>query len=172
MELKTKIIGLGNEILTDDGIGSRIVNDLEEFLIDHGIDHYTTPDGSLDMLEEIRGYDKLIMIDANFTAGKTPGDICFLSYPLKEPTLHLSGLHDVGFNDMISLSRELKMKVPDNIGIISVEIEEFKVFSRNFSGNLQLRYPDILELVKNYIKNFIESNCQGKITEEVENENI
>ncbi len=171
MDRKTIVIGLGNEILTDDGIGSRIVRDLKKFFEDFGIDHYTTPEGSLDLLEEIKGYDNLVVIDANITNDKNPGDICIMSFPLNELTLHLSGLHDVDFNDMISLSRRLDIKVPDRISVLSVEIVEDKVFNKDLSENLQIKYLQIIKLVKNYIRDFIRGDCH-EIIEEVENENI
>ena len=166
---KTKVIGLGNDILTDDGIGTRIVHDLQEFFQYSGIDYYTTPEGSLDLLEEIQGYDNLIVIDAIVTNNNNPGDVCIMSFPLEEHTLHLSGLHDVNFNDMIKLSQELNIRVPENISVLSVEILEDKVFSKEFSDVLQRKYPNIIDFVRSYVRDFIRGDQPERIIEKVEN---
>ena len=58
------ILGIGNDILMDDGIGPKLVNRLkDEVRADH-IDYHTMNLGGLEILEYIRDYDEVIIIDA------------------------------------------------------------------------------------------------------------
>ncbi len=67
------ILGLGNDILTDDAIGLRVVDTLEQSF--RGMfDFRKSTLGGLDILEMIKGYDHVVLIDAIRTGGE-PGSV-------------------------------------------------------------------------------------------------
>ena len=67
--MKTLIIGLGNPILTDDGVGVKIAQQLESI-----IDLNAHPDltiteasaGGIRLMEVMLGYDRVVLIDAYY----------------------------------------------------------------------------------------------------------
>lgn len=79
VEMKRLILGLGNEILTDDGIGLKIVSDLQKTNTEPGLDFRTSALGGLELLDIIRDYDEVIIVDAMKTGQVPPGTVQTLS---------------------------------------------------------------------------------------------
>lgn len=71
---KTLVLGLGNPILSDDGVGLRVAAGLEGRL-GEGVTVIEASLAGLDLLELLSGYDRAIIIDAIQTEGGQPGRI-------------------------------------------------------------------------------------------------
>ena len=151
---KNKILihGIGNEILTDDGIGPKLVKRLQVDLSDKDIDFETAFLGGLEVLEYIQGYETVIFIDAIKTKDGIPGTIYKLTPHNFKETLHLSSVHDVSFLTAINLGKKLNLEMPENIHIIAIEIIEDRVFDDKFSPQIQEKYEEIYKEVKKIIE--------------------
>ncbi len=142
------IYGIGNEVLTDDGIGPKIVQRLKENIFQKDIDFNTAFVGGLELLDNIEGYDTVIFIDAIRTRDGIPGRVYQLTPENFDTTLHLSSVHDVSFLTSIALGKKLGLKMPEFIHIIAVEIVEDKTFSNDFSPRVQEKYEEIFNEIK------------------------
>jgi len=146
------ILGIGNEILTDDGIGPKLVNDLDKGRFPPNVVFQTASLGGLELLDMMRDYDRVIFIDAIKTGKKKAGSVsCFTPDDFRE-TLHLSNLHDINFLTALELGKRTGMKVPPSIHIIAIEIVEDKVFSSSFSTEIGHCYQKILQQVQHIIE--------------------
>lgn len=146
------ILGVGNEILTDDSIGPRIANDLEKMFPDSGADFMISSLGGLEVLELICNYKEVIIIDAIRTRDGEPGTVYLMKPDDFKETLHLSSFHDVNFLTALKLGEELDFKVPEEISIIAIEIIEDLVFSNDLTPPLRARYPDILKEISQFLE--------------------
>lgn len=147
MNGKKLVLGIGNDILMDDGIGPRLVEDLKENMPLPGVEYQTTTLGGLDILEFVEGYDRVVFIDAIKTRDGVPGSVYeFTTGDFKE-TLHLSNLHDISFLSAIELGRELEFTIPGTIRIFAIEIVEDLVFGETFTPLVQERYESIREKI-------------------------
>ena len=151
MKTKTLLLGLGNDILTDDGIGPKLVNDLQNELSKENFDFLNVCVGGLELLDHMQGYDTVFILDAIKTENGKPGDVYFLSTKDFKETSHISNLHDINFLTALKLAEKLSITVPSNIHIIAVEIIEDRVFSEKFSPELEVRYMEIKKKVKEFI---------------------
>ena len=84
MRKKTLLIGLGNPILTDDGVGVKVANELEEQIDLESHPELTITEasaGGLRLMEAMLGYERVILIDAFYLdpESTTPGKIHHLS---------------------------------------------------------------------------------------------
>ena len=149
---KTLILGLGNNILTDDGIGSRLVCDLSQMIGDLNVHYNTACCGGLEIIEYIKGYEQVIFIDAIHTAEGRPGDVFYFIPSDFRETSHLSSLHDISFLTALKLGNSLNLGLPTDLHIIAVEIIEDMEFSEEFTTPLKERYPRILEEVFALVK--------------------
>jgi hydrogenase maturation protease len=147
MKKKTLILGLGNDILTDDGIGPRLVRDLAEMIDDPNVQFDTACCGGLEIMEYIKGYEKVIFIDAIRTRDGKPGKVYYFIPSDFRETSHLSSLHDVSFLTALKLGNTLNLGLSADLHIIAVEIIEDMEFSEEFTPLLKERYPGILEEV-------------------------
>jgi len=146
------IIGIGNDILTDDGIGPRLANDLNKNRLPPGIAIIQATLGGMELLELIRDYDVVIIIDALKSGMHQPGTVlCFVPKDFEE-TLNLSNIHDIDFLTALELGKRTGMKIPSTITIIAIEIVEDRVFSKNFSPEIASKYPYILHQVQKKVE--------------------
>lgn len=148
---RTLVLGLGNEILTDDSIGPRIVNDLKPQYSKQGIEFATACCGGLEIIEYIEGFDKVILIDAILTGKDIPGTVYYFKPSDFTETLHLSNLHDISFLTALSLGNTLNLKLPLDIDIIAIEILVDREFGEKLSPELSEKYPHILSSIKKEI---------------------
>lgn len=149
---KTLVLGIGNEILMDDGIGPKIVNRLKDTLSLQNIQFETLFIGGLGLLEFIQDYDTVIIVDAIKTLNGIPGTVYnFTPADFKE-TLHLSSFHDASFLTALRFGEKLGFKIPKNIQIIAIEIIEDRTFGNDFTTPLQVKYEDIFNYVSDFVK--------------------
>jgi hydrogenase maturation protease len=142
------IHGIGNEILTDDGIGPKLVKRLKGSLSKKDIDFETASLGGLDLLEYIQGYQTVIFIDAIRTRNGIPGTVYQLSPENFNTTIHLSNVHDISFLTSVALGKKLGLNMPQFIHIIAVEIVEDMIFNDNFSPQIEEKYEEIFNEVR------------------------
>ncbi|MBN1598540.1 MAG: hydrogenase maturation protease [Bacteroidales bacterium] len=145
----TLILGIGNDILSDDGIGIRLVNDLKVQLDEDTLQFDTLNVGGLEIVEQIQPYNKVIIIDAIKTKQGVPGEVMHLTPEIFKQTSHISSFHDISFLTAIKFGHKIGMNIPEQIDIIAIEIVEDMVFSSQLSPIIQKRYKRILkEVVK------------------------
>ncbi len=152
---KILILGIGNDILTDDGIGPRLCDFLRERFSDALADFEKLNVGGLEILEFIDGYETVVIIDAIKTAGGRVGDVYLLTPDHFRETRHLSNIHDTSFITALEFGRSLEFRIPGKIFIIAVEIREDMVFSDTFTRELAERYGEIRENVLKYIEELV-----------------
>ncbi len=155
MTKKKLVLGIGNDILMDDGIGPRTVEVLKEKYPLPGVQYSTTTLGGLDIVELINGYDSVVFIDAIKTKDGVPGSVYEYTPSDFKETLHLTNLHDISFLSAIELGKELDFNIPGNIHILAVEILEDQVFGEDFTPPLQERFGQIIEEIHAKIQSYI-----------------
>ncbi len=144
---KTLILGLGNEILSDDGIGPRLITDLSHLIVDPDLHFKASSCGGLEIIESISDFERVIFIDAIRTRNGKPGDVHYFIPSDFRETSNLSNLHDVNFLTALKLGNLLEMDLPSDLHIIAVEIMEDMLFSEELTPALNHNYQKILSEV-------------------------
>ena len=144
--MKTLILGIGNPILQNDSIGLRIADKLEEVIRDPEVSVDTVYTGGLNLLDCIRGYDKVILIDAVNDA-KEIGTVS--RYELNDlPPGHSSNLHDCSIQEAIQFAKVLgDTNVPHDIVIIGVSVPPAVEFGEDLDPMVQQAIPQVMSSV-------------------------
>ena len=150
-EYQTLVLGMGNELLSDDAIGPKLTRRLESTLELKGVKFDTAYVGGLEILDFIENYQKVVFIDAIKTKDGIPGTVYLFKTEDFKETLHLSNLHDVSFLTAIELGKYLGLKIPPDISIVAIEIKEDLVFSDKFTPEVEARYDEIYTKVKKFL---------------------
>ena len=150
------VLGIGNEMLKDDGIGPKLVKKLQNFLPSENIDYMTSLLGGMETIEIMKGYDEVVIIDGIITDDGIPGTVYYMTYPLNMKTLHLSNAHDISFDMSVKLAHKLNIPFPEKIRIIAIEILEDREFGEDLTEPLQERYGEIFSTVAGMVQ---ESAC-------------
>jgi hydrogenase maturation protease len=145
--MKTIVLGLGNTLLRDDGVGICIVEKLRGEVKRPGVDMREEAVAGLGIIDLIRGYDKLILVDAIKTENGRVGSIYKLCLD-DLPTLHFSTQHDVSIPTALELGREIGEDMPKEIVIYAIEVENTTEFGSMFTPAVENAIPEAIELIK------------------------
>jgi len=154
---KILVLGIGNTLLSDDGIGPRIVRDLSLVFEGNNISFKEACCGGIEIAELISGYDCVIIIDAIRTVEGRPGDIYYFDISDFKETIHLSSVHDLNFITAIELMKSLGMRPPAHLYVVGIEIYTDTEFNEELSQPLKERYKKIIEEVKIFIEGVVYS---------------
>jgi hydrogenase maturation protease len=138
---KTLILGMGNPILSDDGVGLVLAERLKG-LID-GVDVAGNSMIDLSLLDDIMGYEVVYLIDAMTTRGGIPGELKKITEDDSVGTLHLFSSHGMNFFELMKLGRSLGYDMPKVGGIYGIEIGDDVEFSESLSPQIQEKLDDI-----------------------------
>lgn len=145
--MKTLILGLGNPILRDDGVGIKVAKEIGRRLISSSVDVREASIAGLDLLELIQGYTKVVLIDSIQIKGGIPGEIFPLDLSDLSPTIRLSSPHDVNFATAIELGKKLGLNLPQEIRIYAIQGEDISTFDENCSPLVERAIPGIAEKI-------------------------
>jgi hydrogenase maturation protease len=156
--MKTLIVGLGNPILTDDGVGVKVAYLLEDILTDEGQDITITEAsvGGLRLMELMIGYDRVIIIDAIIHSnGIKPGS--FYRMTLEDlrsisPTQHSASAHDTTLVTALDMGKRMGLQIPDEVSIYAVEVENIMDFCEEPTPKVAEAIPIVAEAVLKELK--------------------
>jgi hydrogenase maturation protease len=148
LALKTLVLGLGNPILTDDGVGIHIVRAVAERLHRSGVDIAEASLGGLRLLDTVSGYNRLILVDA-IQADGCAGQVYRLGPNALRSSLHSASSHDLGLPAAMELGRRLGMVLPEDeaITILAVEVEDVITFGETCTPLVQAAIPRVAQMV-------------------------
>ena len=145
--MKTLILGLGNPILSDDGVGIRVARALEGRLNQPDVTVMETSVAGLDFLELLVGYNRAIIIDAIQTKEGKVGQVYRLEPEAFNATRHASTPHDVNFATALELGNRLGLALPQQIIIFAIEVENVTTYSEECTPKVRDAIPVCVEMV-------------------------
>jgi hydrogenase maturation protease len=141
---KVVVLGVGNELLKDEGIGVHIARKLQEMsppgtveVVDGG----TLPDATL----VFEGIDKLIVVDAVQAGGKAGAIYRFHPEDVETDSRVITSLHQISLLENLWLMEHFSRK-PKEVIIIGIEPEDISS-GLELSARLQKQVPQIIALV-------------------------
>lgn len=139
---ETLVVGLGNPILGDDGVGWRVIDMLDE--LDHGdASLQQACVGGVSLMELLVGYRRAIIVDAIIDPGDRPGTVWCKPLSAVETRVasHLDSTHDAPLPAAIEAGRALGAELPSDIEIVGIVIERGDVFGEELSDVVAAAVP-------------------------------
>ncbi|MCG8306330.1 MAG: hydrogenase maturation protease [Cytophagales bacterium] len=149
------ILGLGNDILADDGIGPKLVERLRLNMFNESLIFKTAAIGGMEIIALTVGFRQAIIIDGMKSGRANPGKVIHLTPENFVETLHLSSFHDLNFLTALEFARSVDMELPNRIDIIAVEILEDLTFSNDFSPEISRNFDRIYWEVRRLVERMI-----------------
>jgi hydrogenase maturation protease len=138
------IIGIGNLLMGDEGIGVHVVRHLESMSLPADVACIDGGTGGLHLLEPLQQSPRVILIDATNDGGE-PGGVRRLRPRYARDYPSTLTAHDIGLKDMLD-AMELLEDVP-NITLFAVSIAPPGDLSTELSPPLRRRVPEIAAMV-------------------------
>lgn len=145
--MKTLVLGLGNPVLTDDGVGFAVVEEVRKRIPAADVTVSQASVGGLSLLELVVGYDRVVIVDAIRTAGGTPGEVHQLSPDDFRGSIRAASTHDVDLATALELGRQLGMEIPDEMVILAIEAADVESFGEELTPSVAAAVPQAVELV-------------------------
>ena len=147
------LLGVGNILLTDEGLGVHVVNELRDaYTFSPEINIIDGGTMGMELLTYMRGMKKLLLVDA-VNGGEQPGTVYEFPHQELEQyfTDHIS-VHEVGMQDILRI-RHIQEEPLEDAMVIGVEPESLE-FGFVPSPVVQAALPDVKARVLNTLRSW------------------
>ncbi len=143
----TLVLGMGNPILSDDGVGLYVAERVQDGPLPDGVEVVQSEVAGLRLLELVRGHDKVVIVDA-LCSGRTPGDV--VRYEAKDfKGGHRYGsAHSIGLDTVLELGHRLGYDMPKEVVVFAVEADDVETFGEEFCEPVAAAAERVVELVR------------------------
>jgi hydrogenase maturation protease len=142
---ETIVVGLGNPILGDDGVGWSVIDELDRTgrVDGRAASLQQACVGGVSLMELLVGYRRAIIIDAIIDPDAAPGSVW--RRPLSEvetrTASHLDSTHDAPLPAALAAGRAMGAELPTDIDVVGIVIERGDVFGEDLSEVVEAAVP-------------------------------
>lgn len=142
------ILGIGNYLMGDEGIGVHVANRLQKDVSLPGIDVVDGGTGGFHLLEYFEIYETIILVDA--TLDNNPvGTIRLIKPRFAQDFPKAMSTHDIGLKDMVS-ALQLLGKMP-TIHLFVVSIESLQQQGIELTEDIEKVIPELIDKIKELV---------------------
>ena len=141
---KILVLGIGNLVLNDEGIGIHVVNALSEMEIPQGV------------LETLQSYRQLILVDAALDNNPV-GTIRRLSPQYSKDYPPLLSAHEIGLKEMIDAM--LLLGQAPRIELLAISVRNCHHLGMQLSPEARKAIPQVLQLIFEIINDLQHDRC-------------
>ena len=139
------VLGVGNLLLKDEGVGIHVIQALEKEGLPPNVSLMDGGTGGLHLIGWIQDYNRIIMVDATLDHNP-PGPIRLIRPHYAPDFPPLMSAHEIGLRDMIE-AMILTEKLPD-IQLIVVSAEDINEVGMDLTPVVQVAVPKVVEMIK------------------------
>jgi hydrogenase maturation protease len=153
------VLGLGNELLTDDAVGIRVAERLQG-TFPPGVEVRSTSVFGLALLDELLDRDKVLLIDSYI-----PDDSNGLE--IQERTLDEVGEaravcpHFVGLGEVREVMRQLGLGFPREVRILAIPVSDPITFSTEMTPAVAARVAEAATLARRIVETWLHGAAQS-----------
>ena len=164
--MKTIVIGLGNPILGDDGVGWKVAEEVRQQLTSSSspflkgkstrVDLEFLSLGGISLMERLIGYDRAILVDA-VTSDREIGSV-IVSDLNKMPdysAFHIASAHDTSLQNALKLGKSMGARLPKEVIIVGIATDHIYDFGESLSPAVALAVPKATKVVMNLLSGII-----------------
>ena len=142
------ILGIGNILMGDEGVGVRAIERLQQETWPPDVTVVDGGTGGFHLHEYLREFRPIVMIDATMD-GKAPGTVSVLRPKYASDFPRVLTAHDIGLRDLVETAALLG-PLPD-ITLVTVTIDEIKSMVMALSPAIEAALPAVVEVVREAI---------------------
>lgn len=155
---KLGVLGIGNTLKGDDGIGVVLVNRISEEDFSGDVEFQEVGTSGLNILHYLKDLDKALIIDALRSDGE-PGSSIFFRPDEVEDSIKVRSTHDANLLEAIELSETLGER-PEEITIMGIIPEDMSLRDE-LSPELKEKLPELEEKLRGKINSLLEEEGGG-----------
>ncbi len=148
----TVIVGLGNDLLSDDGVGLHVARRLRRRLDPKRCEVLELSVGGMELVERLLGFRRAIIIDACRTGRYVPGTVTRHRAEEFANSPRLGSYHTMDFGTALELARQLGAKPPDSIVVFAVEVEDVETIGETCTPRVEAAIEAVAEAVREFVE--------------------
>jgi hydrogenase maturation protease len=152
------ILGIGNLLMGDEGVGIHVVNHLYENYDLGEIDILDGGTGGFHLLEYFQKYRQVLVVDATID-GQPPGTISFLKPKFSSDYPRTLTAHDIGLKDLIDSLFLLDVKT--DIYLMTISIPQIEKVTLDISDQIRNAVPVAAEKISQMVKSNLAESFQN-----------
>ena len=146
------IIGLGNEMLSDDGLGIKVVRELRSRLDDRSVAFEELSVGGLQLFDYLIGTEECIIVDALKTGTQPAGTLLrFVQTPDTEP-VKLTSSHQIDLGQILGLARFMGAPLPKRLTVYGIEADDITTFQETCTAQVSQAIPKLVDAICNDVQ--------------------
>lgn len=149
--MKTRVIGLGNTILSDDGVGIYTAREVRRRLdqADRAAcaDVVETEVAGFALMELMEGWDRVILVDSIQFDDLPPGTLLRIEPQDLRTSLRIRSVHEIDLPTAVGLGQHLGLKMPDRMLIFGIQAEDARTFGSNLTPAAERGMHEAVELI-------------------------
>jgi hydrogenase maturation protease len=151
--VKTLVLGLGNELLSDDAIGIVVARALRDRIPAEpgGVDVVESSLAGLALLDLFFGYDRAVVVDGIRTGRRPPGEVIELT-PADLDSVVAPSPHYAGLPELLAVARNLGLPFPTDVRILAVETEDPYTIGGTLSEPVRGAVEGVVERVRGILE--------------------
>ena len=147
----TLVLGMGNPILSDDGVGLLVADRLRESPLPQDVEVALSEVGGLRLLELVRGFTRVIIIDALRSpaeSGRHPGEIYRYEAKDFKGGHRYGSAHSIGLDTALEIGHKLGYDMPGEVTVFAIEAEDVETFGEELSPPVAAAAERVFALVR------------------------
>ncbi|NLO75099.1 MAG: hydrogenase maturation protease [candidate division WS1 bacterium] len=146
---ETLVLGVGNDLMRDDGAGSEAARRLQEEDLGPGVEVIVGGVEGLDLIFELEGRTRAILLDAAHM-GLTPGDVRVVRREeIEDRLVPLTSLHQLALHDVLELAELTGLQA--EVTLVAVEPAEV-LPGMGLTPAVQAAVPEMIRLAKELLR--------------------
>jgi len=146
-----KVIGLGNPLWTDEGLGYHVLEALRQVDLPPGVELIDGGTGGLNLLHPMSDATRVIFVDA-VRSGHPPGTVFRIpESALASGPVRVKLSHAIGLDEVIRMYREVEGGKAE-ISIYCVEAADVTTFGMELTPAVRATVPQLVQLIVDELK--------------------
>lgn len=152
MTVRILVLGVGNPILSDDGVGIHVARELKTKRLP-GVHVEELAASGLELLDMVVGFDKVVIIDAIQTKDGIPGEIHLLEEKDFEKAVHGSSPHGINIATALALGRKIvPERMPKEVTFVAIEAEDLVNVKEQLTPKVAAAVSKVVKMVEDEIR--------------------
>ena len=146
------VVGLGNDVAGDDGVGIHVATSLASKLRGRrDVEVIPMSWAGFDLLDVLRGRARAALVDAIVTGDRPPGTVVSLTEEGYGGSIRLNSFHDIPFRTVMAFGRELGWGMPGEVAIWGIEAEHIGEFTEQLSPSVASAAERVVDEVLRFV---------------------
>jgi hydrogenase maturation protease len=151
-KIRLGVIGVGNTLVSDDGVGIRVIRRFGESAVDERVELIESEQGGMDLLDRLEGFDFVIIVDAASTGLKGPGEVEVSTLGAPFAVGESRSLHTINLRGLLAFGEAAGMAVPKRVTVLSIEAADIETFGEGCTEKVEGAIPGAVAMLEGEVR--------------------